>query len=390
MIDIRTPGEDDVDAIMRLDGRIFAAAWEPAEIERQRSVMALDRFRIATDADLDGAVVAVAGSYALQMTLPGGTAVPTGGVTFVGVSVTHRRQGLLTALLDTVHRDIDDRGEPLAALTASEGGIYERFGYGVATQRRVTLLDRRRAQLGAAFRPEKPALRTVEHDDPTLADELAQRWERIRPLRAGEIARTPTWLRAQIGDRGVAATWVLHDDGFASWKVTPHWNEGHPAHELELLDLAAATPEAHASLWHAVLSVDLVSTVRARVIALDDPLPFLLDDPRALRTIELNDFIWCFPRDVPACFGARTYASDDDVVVEVGGTRWRIGNGGCARVRTRADLVADRSALGPLLMGVPPTTLVLGRRLTARSPEALRRADTVFTTHPQPHGMSGF
>ena len=68
------------------------------------------------------------------MTLPGGAAVPTGGVTWVSVAVTHRRQGLLGRLLEATHEDIDGRGEPLAALTASEGGIYERFGYGIASR----------------------------------------------------------------------------------------------------------------------------------------------------------------------------------------------------------------------------------------------------------------
>jgi predicted acetyltransferase len=198
------------------------------------------------------------------------------------------------------------------------------------------------------------------------------------------------WFRAQIGDRGAAATWVLHDAGFASWKMAQRWNEGHPAHEVEVLDIAAATPAAHAALWHTILSLDLAGPVRCRALALDDPLPYVLTDPRALRTVELNDFIWCLPLDVPACFAARTYGSDDDVVVECEGTRWRIGPGGCKAVRSRPDLVAARSALGPMLMGVAPTTLVRGRRLEARSAEALRRADVLLVTHPGPHGMSGF
>ena len=233
-------------------------------------------------------------------------------------------------------------------------------------------------------------MRAVDWDDPALARELATRWERVRPLRAGEISRSVTWLQTQIGDRGADATWVLHDDGFASWKVTSKWNDGHPGHELELHDLAAATPAAHAALWDAVLSVDLVGPIRSRVLALDDPLPHLLNDPRALRTYELNDFVWCHVRDVPACFAARTYWTDDEVVVEAAGTRWAIGGGGCRRVRRRPDLVAEPSALGPLLMGVAPTVLAARRRLTARSTAVLRRADALLTAHPAPHGMSGF
>jgi predicted acetyltransferase len=387
VIDIRPLTDDDSDGVFRLDGRLFAAVWDPVEIERQRSIMENDRFRVAID---DGAVVAMAGSYGLQMTVPGGAALPTGGVTFVGVSTTHRRRGLLGRLIDDLHADIAARGEPLAALTASEGGIYERFGYGVATHRRITLIDRRRVQIAAAYVPEKPSVRVIEHDDPSLPDELRARWARIRTQRAGEIDRSPAWFGAQIGDRGAATTWVLHDDGFASWKMAQHWNEGHPAHEVEVLDVAAATPDAHAALWHTILSLDLVGPIRCRALALDDPLPYLLTDPRALRTVELNDFIWCLPLDVPACFAARTYGTDDDLVIESAGTRWRVGPGGCKVVRTRPDLVAARSALGPLLMGVSPTTLAGGRRLRARSAEALRRADALLVTHPGPHGMSGF
>jgi predicted acetyltransferase len=46
----------------------------------------------------------------------------------VVVAPTHRRRGLLTALIEAVHDQAVERGEPLAGLTASEGGIYRRFG----------------------------------------------------------------------------------------------------------------------------------------------------------------------------------------------------------------------------------------------------------------------
>ena len=59
-------------------------------------------------------------------------------------------------------------------------------------------------------------------------------------------------------------------------------------------------------------------------------------------------------------------------------------------MRSRPDLVAERAALGPLLMGVPPTTLAAGRRMKARSPEVLRRADALFTTYPVAHAVTGF
>ena len=50
----------------------------------------------------------------------------------VGVYPTHRRRGALRAMMDAQLRDVHERGEPLAALWASEETIYGRFGYGLA------------------------------------------------------------------------------------------------------------------------------------------------------------------------------------------------------------------------------------------------------------------
>src|SRR5262245_44627875 len=194
-----------------------------------------------------GDVVGVAGSFALQMTLPGGAVVPTAGVTWVSVAVTHRRQGLLRRLMEAIHRDIDDRGEPLAALTASEGGIYERFGYGIASPRRVCAIDRRRAEFQERFRPDPGSVRLVDAE--AAADEIAKVWDRFRTTRAGEIARSETWHRVVFADQGPAQIHAIHPDGYASWKIEPKWNHGHPAHELWLSTMAPITPEAHAALW---------------------------------------------------------------------------------------------------------------------------------------------
>ena len=57
---------------------------------------------------------------------------PCGGVTVVGVSPTHRRRGVLRTMMDAQLRDIHERGEPIAALWASEETIYWGFGYGIA------------------------------------------------------------------------------------------------------------------------------------------------------------------------------------------------------------------------------------------------------------------
>ncbi|MEP7114697.1 MAG: sterol carrier protein domain-containing protein, partial [Ilumatobacteraceae bacterium] len=128
----------------------------------------------------------------------------------------------------------------------------------------------------------------------------------------------------------------------------------------------------------------------SRQIPLDDPLPYLLTNARALQTTALNDGIWVNIRDVAACLAARRYSTADQMVIEADGERWLIDgspdHASCKKVRTRPDLVTDRASLGALLLGgVRPSALAAGRRLEARNNDALRRGDAFFPTSPVPH-----
>jgi predicted acetyltransferase len=385
VIEIRTATEDDWPAMSRVDMQAFGYTVTAEEEERGKKLINFDRFRLAVDG---GDVVGVAGSFELEMTLPGGAALPTGGVTWVSVAVTHRRRGLMSRLLDAVHDDVDGRGEPLAALTASEGGIYERLGYGVACARRVTSIDRRAARLQERFAPPPDTVRIV--DRVAARPQLQALWDRSRLLRPGEITRDGAWWAHDEADRPQLVH-AVHDDGFATWRTEMHWHDGHPGHEVFLTTLAAVTPEAHIALWATILSLDLVGTITSYVVAPDDPLPYLLTNPRVVRTTDVNDGVWCNVRDVAACFGARSYGTDDDLVVEADGSRWRIGAGGVSKVRARPDLATDHAGLGALLLGgVVPTTLAGGRRLEARNDAALRRGDALFAVRPGPYLQTGF
>jgi predicted acetyltransferase len=139
-----------------------------------------------------------------------------------------------------------------------------------------------------------------------------------------------------------------------------------------------------------LLEIDLVSEIQSSNIAPDDPLPFLLENPRVLRTREVNDGVWVNVRDIPTCFAARTYRTTDRLVVEVDGKRWAIDGGpdsaSCTAVKTRADLVTTHAWFSALLYGgVLPSALVAGRRMTARDADVLARADLFFTTSLAPH-----
>ena len=331
-IEIRVPAYDEWPAVCRADARTFGVSASPEDIEEARRMHELDRFRVAFE---KGKVVGAAGSYTMEVTLPGGATVPMGGVTWVSTAATHRRQGLMRRVVGAVHDDIDARGEPVATLFAAEGGIYERLDYGISTRVALNIVDPRLTRMRDAYRSEPGAVEYLEGDEVVPA--LSAIWDRFCRLRAGECGRTPA-TQVFLFDRRKKAfgsqTPVLylgHRDGYAAYRMEDHWNDGHPAHVLHLVELAALTPEAHAALWQTLLGVDLVGEIRSFNIAPDDPLPFLLENPRALRTREVNDGVWVNVRDVPTCFGARTYRTTDRIVVEVDGKRWAIDGGPTAR-----------------------------------------------------------
>lgn len=389
--ELRAPTDDDWAEVCRIDGRNFGHSYTEESTATARRLVDLSRFRIITDGP---EIVAIGGSYSLDVAVPGGAAVPMGGVTWISVSVTHRRQGLLTRLLEALHRDIDDRGEPVASLYASEGGIYERFGYGAATQIRSTTIDARRATIRAEHRPAPGSVRFASLDDAAAA--VSDRWERWWRTRAGEVRRSDLH-RELIAERRTraegdwtAASVLLHDDGHVVYRMRQDWDRGHPRHEVDVLEHSATTTAARAALWHTLLSIDLVGSITTRHLPIDDPLPYLLDDPRLVRTNDLNDGVWALVLDVPVAFGARTYATSDRLVVETERGRWAIegsSEGGEVKaVRAKPDLTLTHASLGSLLYGgVRPSVLAAGGRLTARTPDALRRADVLFPTAIAPH-----
>lgn len=283
-------------------------------------------------------------------------------------------------------------------LFASEGGIYERFGYGIATTMRFVEIDQPSAVLRADLPVDRDAVRYVEGDD--ARDHLKAVWERYRRSRAGEISRGAVWhdhvhqMREKPAGALSATFHLAHRDGYAAYRIASTW-AARPAHRLEVVELVPVTAQAHLDLWHVLLGVDLVATVTGRNLPSDEALPYLLTDVRPFQTAVSKDGMWAKVVDPGVAFGARRYGTDDRLVVEVDGKRWAIEAEGdeawCRPVRTKPDLVMDAPSLGALLFGgVRPTALARGRRLTARDDAALRRADAFFVVGPAPHCSTWF
>ncbi len=175
----------------------LAVATSPPEAIEQR----MDSFFPALSVGaFDGErMVGHAGGLPFTTAVPGGALVATTGVTRVGVLPSHRRRGVLTAMMGRQLRDARARGDVLASLRASEAPIYGRYGYGMAGSYVNWKIDTRRgAFTGSVDDPGTISL--VDRDDwMQVAAAVYARAER----RPGWIDR-PAWrIRRSFGD-GVA------------------------------------------------------------------------------------------------------------------------------------------------------------------------------------------
>ena len=120
-------------------------------------------------------------------------------MTFIAVHPAYRRRGILTSMMRRQLDDIHDRGETVAALWASEAGIYGRYGYGRAS--RQAKFSIRRGEGGfVRDAPADPRLRLrVAEPDAALA-ELAKVYDTLLPTQPGMFSRNESWWKRVLSD----------------------------------------------------------------------------------------------------------------------------------------------------------------------------------------------
>ncbi|MET0454848.1 MAG: enhanced intracellular survival protein Eis [Mycobacterium sp.] len=354
-LELRDIVEDDWTGVRLLAATSFGGFWHPDKFAARRTLLPARSSVIVSDGD---DVVGMAHYYDFKLTVPGGAIVPTAGVTWVGVAPTHRRRGLLRAMYTELHQRIADAGYPIAGLTATEGGIYGRFGYGPATVETELTLDRRFARFRSDA-PDPGGVRIVaagEH-----RDVLAAIYERYRRQTPGGLERPTALWDDLLADRederhgGTPLFCFLHPDGYVLHRV--HRGQ---SRTVRVEEFVAVTPDAHAALWRALAGLDLVETVTAASDP-DDPLPYLLENSRLVRTTASVDALWLRIMDVPAALQARTYQADLDTVIEVDdgfrsdGGRFALsvrgGRAECVRTDAPADFQFGLDVLGLLYLG---------------------------------------
>ncbi|HKF75180.1 MAG TPA: GNAT family N-acetyltransferase [Candidatus Dormibacteraeota bacterium] len=384
---LRPLAEHELPAFLDQVARSFSGSrWPPEDVQRVVQAIELER---AIGVFEDGTLVATAAAQSMQLTVPGGSA-PAVGIGRVSVLPTHRRQGLLTEMMRHLVAEARDRGEPLAALFSSEGGIYGRFGFGVATYEADVRVQRARSAFRS--RAEGTGLRLVQPVE--AADTLARIAGAVTDGQPGAVRRGREWWRFQAaapqqpGEPEWQVVVRAQQDGFVVYRTHGHLRP--PALEggsLEVGPLFAVSPQAYAALWRYCLDVDLMDEVTARHRSVDEPLRHLLADPRAMECTAW-DGLWLRLVDVEAALRARRYARADRLVlhIEDGFCPWNTGTyaleaGEPRRVTEPPDLVLPTDALGACYLGGNRFVALASAGVVAeRVPGAAARADAVFAS----------
>ena len=306
-------------------------------------------------------------------------------------------------MMDSQLRDIRERGEPVAALWASEETIYGRFGYGLASL--GIHVEAKRTQV--RIRPELPregGFRLIDHDEAMRV--LPRIYERIRKRTPGFVSRSPDWWESRrLGDRlesrrgagplvralyerdGRPAGYALYriaQDGatLAEWRKT-----------VRVIEVMGVDEAARRDLWRFLLEIDWTDVVRAEQLPVDESLLLLVDKVNELG-LRVYDGLWVRAVDGPAALAASAVAADGRATIEITadpqfpenvGT-WTVEAGGTVkRSSRRPDVRLDVQGLGSMLLGgFAFSALARGGRAEEGARGGLARADALFQARRAP------
>src|SRR3954449_160091 len=371
-------------------GQYFGSHLPDERLQQWIDQLTLERMHAAFS---DDAIVGGAGAFTFDMTVPGGD-VPTGGVTVVGVYPTHRRRGVLRGLMRAQLDDIHERGEPIAALWASEETIYGRFGYGVAAFCGEIKLAHEYTSFAQPFEPEG----TIRFLEPEEAGQTVPAvYERVRQQWPGMFSRSDLWWEhreiadpEESRDGAGQKRWVAYErdgsiDAYACYRHKFGFEDGSSDGELVVVEALAATPTAERDLWSYLLAIDWKAKVRAFLLPPDHALFLLLATPRRLR-YRMGDGLWVRAGGAGAALSARKYSAEGAVVFDVHDEfcpwnegRWKLEDGTASRTDDDADIALTAQSLGSAYLGgVPFAALGRAGRAEELKDGALLRADALF------------
>ena len=386
----------------------FGDDFPDAELEHERLRLEPDRLIGAVDGET---WVGAGGAYSMRLTVPGGGEVGAAGITMVGVSPSHRRRGILRQMMGWMLDQARERSEPVAILWASEGAIYQNFGFGIGTLQGAFEIERARVRFA---RPAEPLgrMRLVDRDE--AMGLIPPLYEVLRSGTPGAVGRDDTlWRHVLLDD----AEWMRHGNGrkflavlevdgvvrgYAIYRIKSDWDHPGPNNTLNVLEVLGVDAAAERAVWEWLFGMDLVARVKGWRAPAVHPLLLQLTEPRRLG-LTVRDGLWLRLIDMPAALAARSYARSGSVTFELtdafcptNAGRWRLdvvdgavpGDRGVASVTPFTgdpDLTLDTSDLAAAYLGAfSLADLARAGRVGESRPGAVAAADALFATAGAP------
>lgn len=390
-IDVRPIVQDEFPTFLRTTSRAFGGHALEEDIARYAAAFVPGRWVGAFDGPhLVGGASSVPGTIGVE-----GGALPVAAVEDVTVQPTHTRRGIMTRMIGHQLRDVHDRGEPIAALWASESIIYGRFGYGVGSFHEQWKIPRSHtAFLSHAAGPGDvefvtpgdagtlfpSVFRRAMQDRPAAIDRPQIKWEVVLADPERDREGASAFFHIAYLDGG-------EPEGYASYRT----RRG----VLSIWETMSVTDAAHAALWQYLFGVDLINAIEAYNRPVDDPLPWMLADPRRLER-RPTQALWVRLVDAASALEGRRYMRPGRLVLEVedrlcpwnqGRYELEAGLDGATvkRSRSAADLAMSVADLAACYMGsVRPSALAQVGRVEERTPGSAARADAMFATRLAP------
>ncbi|HEX6264299.1 MAG TPA: GNAT family N-acetyltransferase [Actinomycetota bacterium] len=375
----------------------FSSVAKEDEVEAWLPVIEPDRSFAAIDG---GRIVGTSGAITFRMMVPGGAMIPTAGITAVGVHPTHRRRGINTGMMRLLLDQAAERGEPLAALFASEGAIYGRFGYGLAGMFGEFEAESARMAFVRGYQPSGHVELVSKDDALPVIDEVYEASMRPGGVERNQVLRDHSF--ATVGeDKDRPWMYAIHRDeagqadAYAVYWMKHEWPRSVPSGKITVGECVGATPSGNADIWRYLFDIDLVATVEAWNRPADEPLLQLVREPRRLR-FSINDGLWIRLLDVVAALEARRYRTDGRIVFEIADLfrpendgRYELavegGTGRCARIDDDADLAGTINMLGATYLGGASfRQLWWASQVDERTAGSVERADAMFASTPAP------
>jgi predicted acetyltransferase len=397
--ELRPVAPERMRAFLEVTETSFGADLPDDVFESLRHVVESDR---AMGAYEGGTMVGTAGAYSLRMTVPGGQ-VACAGVSLVGVVPSHRRRGVMTLMMTSQLREIRERGEPIAALWASEDSIYGRFGYGTASMQALIDVPRVRA----TFLDDSPVRGRVRLVDREEAIQLFPAvYERVRGVTPGMFVRSEAWWRHRVlrdaskDEDGPFFRALLEHEGepagYVVYRVQQRWERGVTQAAVDLREVMAATPAAMLDAWKFAFGIDLVESIRTTSFFLPShhPLLLMVEQPRYLGFL-LSNGLWLRIVDVASALAARGYTGSGSVTVAVrdplfeeNSKTWRMEvDDGAAQVAptdAAPDVALGIAELGSIYLGEFTFSEMAAAGRVSGEAAALARADSLWRTSVAP------